>query len=179
MGLGVVADLVAHPRRQDELAAVFESGFQLAFHAEKNVSFFAPMVGKVAGRIVDHTHPNLIILFTEKPRAPIGHAGFAFVLGAFDVRPVGRAKRKCSHLHIARSCPIGDAISASTPPPSRADAGDTARPDAAHRAARGPRRTVSRATCLCCTPPCSARAGSIPAPASPRYPRNRRATLQR
>src|SRR5882724_9599172 len=104
MGLGVVADLVAHAGREDEFAAVFEGRFQLALHAEKNMSFLAPMVGEIAGRIVDHADPDWVLLVAEKPCAPIGHAGFSLVLGLFDIRPVGRAERKGIHLHMARSC---------------------------------------------------------------------------
>jgi len=36
---GVVGDLIAHARFQDEAAAVFQFGMQLAFEAEQDVAF--------------------------------------------------------------------------------------------------------------------------------------------
>jgi hypothetical protein len=52
-----------------------------------------------------------------------------------------------------------------TPRPSPSYVGDTAPPDAALTAARGPCRTVFRAAFLCCKRPCNARAAPVPAPA--------------
>ena len=61
----------------------------------------------------------------------------------------------------------------------RRHAADTARPDAARRAARGRRRTVFRAAFPAGRRSCSARAAPVPAPACRRYPRNRRAKPRR
>src|SRR3546814_5518190 len=60
-----------------------------SFQAQQDVPLAAPVVGQVAGRILDHAHADI----AELARAPIGHAAVAGVFGGFNGLPVGRAKR--------------------------------------------------------------------------------------
>ena len=81
MRLRIIRHLVADPGRQDKLPSIGELGMKLAFDAKQNVTFGAPMIGKVAGAVLDQTHSDGI----EVPGAPISHSRFAFVLGGGDV----------------------------------------------------------------------------------------------
>ena len=56
---------------------------------------FTPMVGEVAGRVLDHPDPNR----TEFAGAPSGGANFAGMLGRLDSGPVCGAKREIGDLH--------------------------------------------------------------------------------
>src|SRR5215213_7491913 len=79
-----VAHLVAHPRLEDDDAAVLQLGVDLALEAEHDVSLLAPMIGDVAGRVLDHPDAD----FAELLRPPEGDPGDAGVLARGDGRPV-------------------------------------------------------------------------------------------
>ena len=49
MGFGIVGDLVAHARLENEAAAVFEFGMQFSAQAQQHMPFAAPMIGKIPG----------------------------------------------------------------------------------------------------------------------------------
>lgn len=92
----IVRHLVADPGRQDKLSSIGKLGMKLAFDAKQNVTFGTPMIGKVAGAVLDQTHSNGI----KVPSTPISHSRFAFVLGGGDFRPGGYSKRDIVHFHI-------------------------------------------------------------------------------
>jgi hypothetical protein len=89
MRFRVVCNLVTHTWRKREFATVFELGMQRPFDAEKYVPFLAPVVGGVAGRVLDHSNADV----PEVLRVPIRNATFAFMLRSFDTRSVGGAER--------------------------------------------------------------------------------------
>lgn len=97
MGLGVVGHLVAHAGSECEFAPVPQLGSQLTFETEKNVSLGAPVIGKVAGRVFDHSNSNV----SEMLGAPVGYAGFTLVFGELDMRPIRDAEGKVGYLHGA------------------------------------------------------------------------------
>lgn len=88
VGLGVVGALVRSAGSEGEAAAVGEFGLELAFHAKQNVSFAAPVVGAVAGRIFDEADADV----GEGLGTPEGGAGFAGMLGGGDGGPVGEGE---------------------------------------------------------------------------------------
>ncbi len=80
MRLGLVGNLIAHARLEQELPTVFEFSIELALEAKQDVALGAPMIGQVPGCVFHHPHPNI----PELPRAPIGGSGDPFVFGRFD-----------------------------------------------------------------------------------------------
>src|SRR5690349_11785986 len=58
MRLGVVSDLIAHPRRQLESSAVGELRLETAGDAEQNVSLLAPMISAIAARVFNEADTN-------------------------------------------------------------------------------------------------------------------------
>ena len=89
MRLRIVRHLVAHARGQQEQVAIRQFGLQFPRDAEENVTLVAPMIGSVAGRVLDQPHsdpPKLL-------RAPSSHAGLAGVLDGIDLLPISDPKR--------------------------------------------------------------------------------------
>lgn len=80
------------PAVRTNLRPSSRGGLRFPFHAEEDVSLFAPMVGQVAGRVLDHAHPDAVRFGAEVACAPGRHAGLALVLGGFNARPVGGAE---------------------------------------------------------------------------------------
>ncbi len=78
--VGVIGYLIAHTGLQGVGAAIFEFGGELAGHAKQEMPFVTPMIGKVAGRVVDHAHTHV----AELLRAPEGFAGCARIFCALD-----------------------------------------------------------------------------------------------
>src|SRR3569833_4623684 len=74
--VGAVRDLIAHARLEHEGAAVLELGRQLARDTEKDVALLAPVIGRVARRIVAHPPADV----AELPRTLFGRVGVALVL---------------------------------------------------------------------------------------------------
>src|SRR6185312_2878647 len=95
MGLGVVGDLVAHSRGEDVGGATLQLDVELAFQAEEDVAFGAPVIRQIAGGVVDPSDAE----FAEGPGAPEGGARLSGMLGRFDLRPVGRAEGDGGHSH--------------------------------------------------------------------------------
>ena len=88
MRFGLVRDLVAHARSQDELPAILKLGVQLALEAQEDMPFRTPVVSQVARGVLDHADPDA----AELARAPIRDARLTLVLGSFNGRPVGDSK---------------------------------------------------------------------------------------
>ena len=89
MRLGIVGHLVTHAGFEHEAASVGEFGVQLSFDAEQDVPLRAPVIGEVAGRILDHANAE----GTELAGAPECLAAFAPMFGRRDRGPVGRSER--------------------------------------------------------------------------------------
>ena len=47
MGFSVIGNLITDARCEDKLTTVLQLGDQLAFQAQYNVSFVAPMIGQI------------------------------------------------------------------------------------------------------------------------------------
>jgi hypothetical protein len=60
-------------------------------------NFAAPMIGKVAGRVLHHAYADV----AEFAGAPVRHATFALVLGRRDAAPIRGAKRDAIDFHVA------------------------------------------------------------------------------
>ncbi|MNY59011.1 hypothetical protein D3C86_1954120 [compost metagenome] len=88
MRLCLVGNLIAHAGFQHEHPPVGEFRRHLAFKAQKDMTLFAPVVGQITRRVLDHPHPNA----AEMLRPPGRMARVALVHGRFDLRPVGRAE---------------------------------------------------------------------------------------
>src|SRR6187431_1736175 len=95
MGFGVIRYLVAHAGLQDKSSTVFELGMKLAFSAQDDVPFDAPVIREIARRVFDHAYAD----DSEMLRAPVGEAALAFVLGRLDFRPVSGSEWNVRHLH--------------------------------------------------------------------------------
>src|SRR5687767_12420204 len=59
------------------------------------MSFFAPVIGKIAGRIFDHANPNLAKVLC----APDVLATYSRMFGVWNRIPVGDAKGNIGNLH--------------------------------------------------------------------------------
>lgn len=88
MRFRVIRDLIAHSRFQCEFSTVFEFGDEFALNAQQDVTFDAPVIGKIPRRVLDHAHPDI----AKVPGTPVSQSGFALMLGGFNLRPVGSAK---------------------------------------------------------------------------------------
>ena len=83
MRLSVVCDLIAHPWLENKLSTVFKLCVQLAFHAQQDVAFDAPMIGAIAGRVFDHANANT----TKVQRLPISQTAFTIMFGSLYFGP--------------------------------------------------------------------------------------------
>ena len=86
--------MIAHPWGQHEGPTVSQLGMQFAFKAEKDVSFYAPVISKVPGGIFDHSDANIAKL----TRFLLSELGFSLMFSGFHVHPVGGAMRDIRHL---------------------------------------------------------------------------------
>ncbi|WP_041855987.1 hypothetical protein [Candidatus Korobacter versatilis] len=77
------------------MAAVGEFGVEMAFETEQDVSFAAPVVGLLAGRVFDKAKADV----AEILGAPPGDAGFASMFGGCDRRPVSDCQREGRDVH--------------------------------------------------------------------------------
>ena len=80
MRFGVVGALVRNAGGQRERSAIGKLGIEPAFEAEQDVTLGAPVVGSVAGAVLDHAHPN----WREVPGPPDRNAVFAPMPGRLD-----------------------------------------------------------------------------------------------
>ena len=95
MRLGLVGDLITHASGKGELPAIGQFRVELAFKAEQNVAFRAPMVGEVARRVFQDTDPNI----TKLTGAPKCFARGAGMLDGFDGAPIRGAEGDISNFH--------------------------------------------------------------------------------
>lgn len=86
--LGAVRHLIAQARRERELPTIFQLRAQYTFHAKKDVTFRAPVIGQIPGGIFDHAHPYR----PEILRPPKSDAAFPWVRGLFNCRPICSAE---------------------------------------------------------------------------------------
>src|SRR3954467_6115363 len=94
-GVAEIRDLVAHSRRELELAAVAQLAVELTLQHVQHVAAVAPMVGEIARRIFDHPHPEI----ADVERAPLGLPGLAGMDGRLDLAPVGDGEGGGGELH--------------------------------------------------------------------------------
>lgn len=96
MRLGAVGDLVAHARRKDEAAPIRKLGVQFAFQAQQDMALAAPVVGQITRGVLDHAHAD----GAKLAGAPVSAAGFAWMQGGFNSRPVGSAEGEVVDVHV-------------------------------------------------------------------------------
>src|SRR4051794_32858538 len=96
MRFGAVGYVIAHAGLQLEMSAVRELGVELALEAQHEVALRAPVVGAIAGRVVEHAQAHV----AEMPRSPVRFAGFAGMNRAFDGIPIESAERQTFYLHV-------------------------------------------------------------------------------
>ena len=65
----VIGDLVTHPGLEHKGPSIRQLGMQLAFEAEQNMSFDAPVIGQITRRVLDHAYTNL----ATAGGAPVSH----------------------------------------------------------------------------------------------------------
>lgn len=90
-----VPDLITHPGREREAASVSQFCFEFSGHAKHDVSFGAPVVGQVAGRVFHHANPDV----AQVLRSPDGMTMFAGMFGFRYVGPSGGEKWQRGQFH--------------------------------------------------------------------------------
>lgn len=93
---GIICDLIACSRPEDECAAVCEFGVELAFGAQEYVALNTPVIGEIAGRVLDHTHPDIAEILC----APGSQASFALVFRWLYLRPVSDPEGDSRYVHF-------------------------------------------------------------------------------
>lgn len=78
-----VRNQVAHSSSELKCASVAKFGDDFAVKDEQNVPTIAPMVGVIAGTVLDVSHANI----ADLQRTPCSHAGFARVLCGWNAFP--------------------------------------------------------------------------------------------
>ena len=91
-----------------ESPAVAKLGFELAGEAEQDVSLLAPVIGAVAGRVLDHANADR----SKLSGAPQGGARFAGMFRGRDCGPVGSSKWDLADLHDDVEGPMRDGLTA-------------------------------------------------------------------
>src|SRR6476660_9042604 len=69
-GIAKVRHLVAHPRRELELAPVAQLAVELAREHVQHVAAIAPVIGEIARRILDNPHPEIADVERAPQRLP-------------------------------------------------------------------------------------------------------------
>jgi hypothetical protein len=90
-----VAHVIALSGFEAKAGAVFQLDVESAGEAEQDVSLAAPVVGEVSGRVFDHAHAEVAVLFG----APGGVSCIAGMLGRGDLGPVGDGHGSEGHVH--------------------------------------------------------------------------------
>ncbi len=95
MCLGLVGYLIADAGCQHKSSAISKLSHQLAFQAEENMAFAAPVIRRIARSVLDqsNTYPAKIA------GAPVGDSRLTGVFDGFNLLPVGGAKRDVRHVH--------------------------------------------------------------------------------
>ncbi|KQV56192.1 hypothetical protein ASC62_20085 [Caulobacter sp. Root342] len=97
-GVAEVGDVIAHAGRQGGRATILQLAGQFAFQHEDHVAAVAPVIGQVAGRIVDATQAHV----ADIQRAPLGLAGLSRMQRRDDGVPVDRREGAGGQLHQLR-----------------------------------------------------------------------------
>src|SRR5262245_65522146 len=105
MSLAAVGNLIAHSGQQRERTPIRKIRVQLAVNAEDDVSLLAPMIGDVAGRVVDHADADV----AELARPPRCRPGLARMTRRLDVGPVGSAARNVDDAHRSLALDVAGA----------------------------------------------------------------------
>jgi hypothetical protein len=87
------------PGLRVKVAAVTQLGIEFAFQHVKHVAAVAPMIGQIAGRVLDHPNPQLANI----ERAPERLAGFTRMNRDTNLAPVGDGEGQCWYLHWGKS----------------------------------------------------------------------------
>ena len=95
MGFRLIRHLITHTGTQREATSVLQFGMQFALETQEDVPFAAPMIGKVAGRVLDDAYAN----GTELTSAPVGNATLTGMLRGLDLGPVGRPEGNVGDAH--------------------------------------------------------------------------------
>src|SRR5512145_404117 len=95
MGLRLIRNLVTDARCEDEFTTVRKLRLQLAVQAQEYVTLFAPVIGSIVRRILNHPDTNLAKLL----RPPKGYPRLAAVSRGLDFRPIGDAKGNVRNTH--------------------------------------------------------------------------------
>src|SRR6516165_12236399 len=88
--IAVIGDLVAHAGHELDLAPVSQLRLELALDHEQDVAAITPVIGEIAGRVIDAAHPDI----ADLERAPCCHPGRAGMLGHGDRAPIGGREGK-------------------------------------------------------------------------------------
>jgi hypothetical protein len=84
----LLANSVALSTAENEFSSILQLGHELALQDMDNMPSLAPMVGKVARRILDDTYSNATIL----NRPPASHSVGSRVFHRIDFRPIQERK---------------------------------------------------------------------------------------
>jgi hypothetical protein len=90
VGLVIITHKITHISAEVYKTAILEFSMHRAFHTKEDMSFAAPMIGLIAGRILNPSYADVI----DHLRLPVSHPGFSFVLFFRNRRPVKCLKRK-------------------------------------------------------------------------------------
>ena len=115
----MVTDLITLHGFKVELPTVFKFHLQLAFQAEEDVTFSAPVVRALARRIIYHAHADV----AELPRPPESETFFTLVHRRFNFRPFCGFKGNMFDLHGRVSSQVESAIQCTCKDTSRQAAG--------------------------------------------------------
>ncbi|AIU88083.1 hypothetical protein BCS7_07965 [Pectobacterium odoriferum] len=72
VGFRVIRNLIAHSRFKDKNTTVVQFCMKLAFKAQQNMPFRAPVIGQIARRVLNNTNPNIIKTLCS----PVGNPRF-------------------------------------------------------------------------------------------------------
>ena len=95
MGFGVIGNLVADARREDEYASVSKPRLQFTIQTEQDVTLLAPMIGQVIRRVFNHPDTDGAKLLRTRQ----GRSGNPVVSRRLDRRPVGESKTNVINAH--------------------------------------------------------------------------------
>jgi hypothetical protein len=94
----VVCNLVTNAGSEREYATVFQFSDQLTFEAQQHMTFGAPMIRHIPGRVLDHTYTYISNLLRSPKHLPAVGRFF----NSFHLRPIRQTKCWLRHLHVSR-----------------------------------------------------------------------------
>jgi hypothetical protein len=83
-----IGNLIAHAGRQLEPAPILQLGVEFPLQDIEDVASVTPVIRKVAGRVLHHSHPHVANVECSPERA----SGFARMLRWRDLRPISRGE---------------------------------------------------------------------------------------